>query len=146
MKIEIKEIIKSTFSSLTCPSCDKNLQPHYHKGAVTPSYYYCQEATAPYANTPHYKYFNEDGYGYEVYLIWLNASRGHMYSVKRSFDNDKYFKVEITYYVEEPGALGSNRKPVTRIFSPDEFEINPKDLEGLKEKVKRFAEIAEIFQ
>ena len=146
MKIDLKEIIRTTFSSLKCPSCDKNLQPHYHNGAAVPSYYYCQETTAPYANTPHYKYFNEDGYGYEVFLIWLNAARGHMYSVKRSFDNDKYFKVEVTYYVEVAGGRDTIRKPVTRVFSPDEFEINPKDLKALEEKVKRFAEIAEIFQ
>jgi len=141
----IPEIIKRIFNSLKCPACDKNLQPHYHKGSSAPSYY-CQEQLAPYANTPHYKYFNEDGYGYEIFLIWINAARGHMYSIKRSFENDKYLKVEITYHVEEAGYQGPLRKPVTRIFSPEEFEIDSKDLKGLEEKVKRFVEIAEIFQ
>lgn len=131
---------------MKCPSCNENLTPHYHNNSKAPSYYYCQEKTAPYANTPHYKYFAEDGYGYEVFLIWINAARGHMYSIKRSFENDKYFKVEITYYIEEAGARGTNRKPMTRVFTPEEFEIDPTDLKGLEEKVKRFAEIAEIFQ
>lgn len=143
IKFEIKGLTK-TFSSLLCPICDKNLEPHYHHNQPEPSYYYCKDDLSPYANTPHYKYFNDDGYGYEIFLIWNNVAVGSLYSLKRNFEHDNYTKIELTYHVKKN--FNQSQKAVTRTFSPDEFEINPKNINELKDKIERFIEIAEVFE
>lgn len=141
---DIKYIQLEQFCSLMCPSCKVNLRPHYHNGAKSPSYYYCQDRSAPYANTPHYKYFNEDGYGYEAFLIWNNPTRGDLFTVKRTIEDDKIIKVELTYSIRENGDRGV-KKPITRIFSPEDFDFDSSDIETLEKKVTSMVEIAEIF-
>ena len=133
--------------NLQCPSCKTNLKPHYqhsHQGARSLAYYYCQDRLAVYANTPHYKYFNVDGYGYEVFLIWNNPTRGDLFTVKRSFEGDKFIKVELTYSVRERGD-SRIKKPITRIFEPENFEFDSSDVDALENKVKTMVEIAETF-
>lgn len=128
---------------MICPSCKIPLKPHYHRDANKPSYYFCQDRTAAYANTPHYKYFYEDGYGYEVFMIWEEGGkRGSMYSLKRTLEEHTVTKVELTYHVKD----GFLSKPITRSFTPDEFEFDSSDWDTMVDKVRRMVEISEIFQ
>lgn len=127
---------------MICPSCKIPLKPHYHKDSKKPSHYFCQDILHAYANTPHYKYFYEDGYGYEVFMIWEDgAKRGNLYSLKRTLENHKPTKVELTYRVPD----GLMTKPVTRYFTPEEFDFDSSDWDSIVKKVTALVEIAEIF-
>ncbi len=137
------------FSSLMCPACDLHLEPYYVNDLAvfqkTPSYYYCKAISSAYGNTPHYKFFNDDGCGYDVFLLWLGTS-GDFYSVKRTLDGDTISKVELTYNLNKYDAPSGRRQSVTRTFSAEDFEVNPKDLKGLEERIAKFVEISEVFK
>jgi len=95
---------------------------------------------------PHYKFFSQDGYGYEVFLIWIDAKKGDCYSIKRDFENGNYTKVEISYRVTDTNFPDVQvRKTITRTFSAEDFEFDSADVEGLRKKVTNMVEIAETF-
>ena len=131
---------------MICPNCKVPLKPFYNKNATKPSFYYCQEMLSAYANTPHYKYFYEDDYGYEVFMIWNNGKRGNLYTVKRTIENNKIIKIEITYNIQQSDSgYYSSHKTITRTFKPDEFEFDESDWESLTAKVEKIVQISEIF-